>query len=134
MKKLILSLILYLAVTPSASAQADRITQADSLKSGRTTVSFIINSRHNYNTVAFDSLSSTDTIKVWHKTEKGKIFSVALRDLNTWTDLESNLITGVSGRREFLILHPNLYSVLVEYAKVSPSKTIALERRGNNLK
>lgn len=134
MKKLILSLVLYLAVTVSASAQADRITQADSIKSGRKTVTFTINSRHNYNTVQFDSLSSTDSIKISHLNEEGKLYPVALRNLNTWYDWEGNIIFGLSGRYEFLVLHPNLYKLVVEYLNVSPSKTIDLGRRGNNLK
>lgn len=134
MKKLIFCLILYFAITLSASAQADRITQSDSLKSGRKTATFIINSRHNYNTVQFDSLASTDSIKVWHINEEGKKYPVALRNLNTWYDWDGNMITGLYGRYEFLVLHPNLYKLQVEYLNVSPSKTIDLGRRGNNLK
>lgn len=133
MKKLIVTLILML-YSGLASAQADRITVKDSLKASRLTNTFIVNSRHNYNTAQFDSLSASDSIKIWHVTEDGRKYPVSLRNLNTWLDLESNFITGYSGATEFLILHPNLYSFRIEYLNVSPTKTIKISRRGNNLK
>lgn len=137
MKNLFAILLIFcviLAASLTAQAQADRVTQIDSVKSSAKTKTFVINSRHNYNTVQFDSLATTDSIKIWHITETGKKYAVALRDLNTWSDLSSNLIYNVSGRREYLILHPNLYSIQIEYAIASPTKTIKLYRRGNNLK
>lgn len=59
----ILILVILLFASGTIYAQADRIVQDDSLKSGRKTNLFTINSRHNYNTVQFDSLASTDSIK-----------------------------------------------------------------------
>ncbi|MBV6480199.1 MAG: hypothetical protein HGGPFJEG_03051 [Ignavibacteria bacterium] len=132
--KTIIALLLFILCSGICEAQADKVAVSDSLKSSRKTNTFRVNSRHNYNTIAFDSLASTDSVKVWHKNERGKKFPVALRDLTDYSDLSSNLITGVAGRREFLILHPNLYDVEIEYAKASPTKTIQTLRRGNNLK
>ncbi len=133
MKHLILLLAVFF-ITGFAEGQADKVTQVDSIKSGRTSNVFTINSRHNYNTIFLKNLSSTDSLRVWHITENGDTAAVSLRDLNTWTDLTDNKISNVSGAHEFLILHPNLYKVWIQYKNSSISKTIPVRRRGNNLK
>ena len=116
-------------------AQADRVFQEDSIKTGRKSNSFTVNARHNYNTVSLSNLASTDSIKVYHLNESGDTLEVALRDLNTWSDLGGNLITAVSGNREYLVLHPNIYKLIIVYTNVATlSKTIDVRRRGNNLK
>ena len=135
MKKLIFALFILIGISGICNAQADRVFQEDSIKTGRKANSFTINARHNYNTVSFSNLGSTDSIKVYHLNESGDTLDVSLRDLNTWSDLSGNLITGVSGNREYLVLHPNLYKVLIIYTNVATlSKTINVRRRGNNLK
>ena len=134
MKTIILSLLI-LIMSSAVFAQADRIATTDSLKSGRTSINFTVNSRHNYNTLTFKNLASLDSIKVYHLNESGDTTAVSLRNLNSYTDLESNLITGLSGNYEFLILHPNLYKVIIKWVRTaSLSKTIDIRRRGNNLK
>lgn len=135
MKKIILSLLIYIMVVTAAHAQADRVVQTDSIKSGKDSVVFLVNSRHNYNTVFIKDLVTTDTIKVYNINENGFRTPVALRDLNTYTDLESNTIKGLSGNHEFLILHPNIYKLDVKWSRTaSLSKRIDMVRRGNNLK
>lgn len=133
MRKLFLILLLVM-ISVSVHAQVEKVTQVDSIKSGRTSNTFTINSRHNYNTIMLKNLASTDSLRVWHITENNDTAAVALRDLNTWTDLTDNKISNVSGAHEFLILHPNLYKVWVQYKNSSISKTIPVRRRGNNLK
>lgn len=128
------AIIFFLIFTSGVYAQADRIYQTDSVKSGRASVNFIVNSRHNYNTIMLKALISSDSVKIYSVNETGDTTAVALRNLNTWSDLPSNLITGLTGNYEFLILHPNIYKVVVKYVKSAISKTIYIRRRGNNLK
>ena len=126
---------MFLIVTSAAYSQADRVVQTDSIKTGKDSVVFLVNSRHNYNSIFIKDLVTTDTIKVYHINENGYRTPVALRDLNTYTDLESYSIRGLSGNHEFLILHPNIYKLDVKWSRTaSLSKRIDMVRRGNNLK
>lgn len=126
--------ILFLLISTGLMAQAERVYQTDSVKSGRATVSFLVNSRHNYNTVMLKSLISSDSVKIYAVNETNDTTAVALRNLQTWSDLSSNLITGLTGNYEFLVLNPNIYRLVVKYVKATISKTIPIRRRGNNLK
>ena len=126
--------ILFLLITTGLMAQAERVYQTDSVKSGRATVSFLVNSRHNYNTVMLKSLISSDSVKIYAVNETNDTTAVALRNLQGWFDLPSNLITGLTGNYEFLVLNPNIYRLVVKYVKATISKTIPIRRRGNNLK
>lgn len=126
--------ILFLLISTGLMAQAERVYQTDSVKSGRATVSFLVNSRHNYNTVMLKSLISSDSVKIYAVNETNDTTAVALRNLQTWSDLPSNLITGLTGNYEFLVLNPNIYRLVVKYVKATISKTIPIRRRGNNLK
>lgn len=126
--------ILFLLISTGLMAQAERVYQTDSVKSGRAAVSFLVNSRHNYNTVMLKSLISSDSVKIYAVNETNDTTAVALRNLQTWSDLSSNLITGLTGNYEFLVLNPNIYRLVVKYVKATISKTILLRRRGNNLK
>lgn len=130
----IIFLMLFLIISGIASAQADRVTQVDSIKSGRTSNLFTINSRHNYNTFILKNLAATDSFRVYHITENADTIAVALRCLNNYTDLSSNKIFGYTGSQEFLVLHPNLYRLYIVYKNSSISKTFPVRRRGNNLK
>lgn len=132
MKKMFV--ILFLLISTGLMAQAERVYQTDSVKSGRATVSFLVNSRHNYNTVMLKSLISSDSVKIYAVNETNDTTAVALRNLQTWSDLSSNLITGLTGNYEFLVLNPNIYRLVVKYVKATISKTIPIRRRGNNLK
>lgn len=126
--------ILFLLISTGLMAQAERVYQTDSVKSGRAAVSFLVNSRHNYNTVMLKSLISSDSVKIYAVNETNDTTAVALRNLQTWSDLSSNLITGLTGNYEFLVLNPNIYRLVVKYVKATISKTISIRRRGNNLK
>ncbi|MBL8008110.1 MAG: hypothetical protein JNJ56_11305 [Ignavibacteria bacterium] len=126
--------ILFLLISTGLMAQAERVYQTDSVKSGRAAVSFLVNSRHNYNTVMLKSLISSDSVKIYAVNETNDTTAVALRNLQTWSDLSSNLITGLTGNYEFLVLNPNIYRLVVKYVKATISKTIPIRRRGNNLK
>lgn len=132
MKKMFV--ILFLLISTGLMAQAERVYQTDSVKSGRAAVSFLVNSRHNYNTVMLKSLISSDSVKIYAVNETNDTTAVALRNLQTWSDLSSNLITGLTGNYEFLVLNPNIYRLVVKYVKATISKTIPIRRRGNNLK
>lgn len=134
MKTIILMLVLYISVASVCSAQADRIYSTDSVKSGRASIDFTVNSRHNYNTIVLKTLISSDSVRVYGINEYGDTTAVALRNLNTYTDLPDNLIFGLTGNYEFLVMHPNLYKVVVKYVKATIAKTIYVRRRGNNLK
>ena len=128
-------MMLTLFLLKSASAQGDRIFQRDSLKSGRTSISFSIATKHNFNTFTVKSLTSGDSISVFSINEAGDTTPVSIRDLNTYIDLNSNLITGVTGNREYLVLNPNIYRLLIKCTTTDvSSKTIFIRRRGNNLK
>lgn len=135
MKKIILSLVLYIMVSSSAYSQVDRVYQRDSLKIGRTAINFTVNSRHNYNTIVLKDLVTSDSIRVYNINETGDTTPVALRDLNTYRDLASNLIRNSSGTHEYLVLHPNIYKLLITCTAEDASEgTITIRRRGNNLK
>lgn len=137
MIKIILSLALYIMimVSASANAQVDRVYQLDSLKSGKTAITFTINSRHNYNTFLVKDLTTSDSIRAYNINETGDTTPVALRDLNTYRDLASNLIRNSSGNHEYLVLHPNIYKLLITCTTGDAAEgTITIRRRGNNLK
>lgn len=135
MKKLILTLFIFALLGTSGYAQGDRIFQKDSLKSGRTAVSFTIATKHNFNTFTVKSITSGDSITVFNVNEAGDTTPVSIRDLNTYMDVNSNLITGVTGNREYLVLNPNIYKLLIKCTATDiASKTLYIRRRGNNLK
>lgn len=135
MKKLILTLFIFALLGTSGYAQGDRIFQKDSLKSGRTAVSFVIATKHNFNTFTVKSITSGDSITVFNVNEAGDTTPVSIRDLNTYLDVNSNLITGVTGNREYLVLNPNIYKLLIKCTATDiSSKTLYIRRRGNNLK
>jgi hypothetical protein len=134
MKKLILLIFILLSIG-TANAQGDRIYQRDSLTAAERGASFYIATKHNFNTFTLINLASTDSVKVYHLNESGDSTPVSVRDLNTYTDLNTNLITNLSGNREFLVLNPNIYRLLiVANAGTVASKSILVRRRGNNLK
>jgi len=136
MKTIILVALVAIFASMEANAQAERVYQTDSMKSGRTSASFFINSRHNYNTVMFKNLVNTDSVRVYNVNEFGDTTAVALRNLNDYSDLRDNLIAGYStGNYEFLVLNPNVYRLVIKWVRTaSLSKTITVRRRGNNLK
>ncbi len=127
-------LVILFFATGSTFAQADRIATTDSVKTGKKSAAFVVNSRHNYNTFLLKSLISGDSVKVYAVSENGDTTSVALRSLSTNSDLPANLVTGFTGNNEFLVLHPNLYKLVITYANATLSKSIIIRRRGNNLK
>jgi hypothetical protein len=132
--KTLIAIIFTMLIASGAFAQADRIAQTDSVKSGDISASFTVNSRHNYNTFMLKSLVATDSVKAFVVNESGDTTSVCLRSLSTNSDLPGNLITGYTGNQEFLVLHPNIYKLVITYVKATISKTIIIRRRGNNLK
>lgn len=135
MKKLILILFILTMLSSTGYSQGDRIFQRDSLKSGRTSTSFLIATKHNYNTIMIKGLTTGDSITVFNINEAGDTMAVALRNLNNYSDLASNMITNYSGNYEFLILHPNIYRLLIKCTTTDvSSKTLYIRRRGNNLK
>jgi len=133
MKKIILILAL-LIISASGYAQGDRVSQKDSIKTGSLSKSFLLESKHIYNSFMLKTLLTTDSIFVFHILE-GNVdtLEVALIDMNTNNELNSNLITGLTGKREFLIVNPNIYRLLLKGAN-GLSHTIYINRRGNNRK
>jgi hypothetical protein len=132
MKTLIATLFFLFIGHAMVFAQADPIQVDDTLKSSRKTNTFSVRGRFNYNTIMFDSLNTTDSIKIWHRNNKGRKFQISLKSLNTWSDLSTNLITGLSGPFEFFIVNPYLYDIYIEYLNTSITKTIKTTHRGKN--
>jgi hypothetical protein len=134
MKKIILIMFILLSIKAGYS-QGDRIYQIDSLKAGELSTDFVIATKHNFNTFTVTDLSTGDSIRVYHVNESGDTTPISVRDLNTYIDLETNLITGMSGNHEFLVLNPNIYKLVITCTSGDvASKTIYIRRRGNNLK
>jgi len=130
MKTLIV--IILLGITCGAFGQSTKVVQTDSVKSERASINFIVNSKHNYNTFLLKSLVSGDSIKVYAVSESGDTTNVSLRNLATYSDLSSNLITGYEGNQEIMVLHPNIYKLVLKYSNIT--HTVIIRRRGNNLK
>lgn len=134
MKNIIFILIVFILLSSAVKAQ-DKVIASDSILSGKDSITYFIKPSHNYNIITIKSLVTTDTIKVYNTNEDGDRIPVALRDLNSNTDMEGNSIRGLSGTHEFLVLNPNLYLLTVRWGRVSSlSKTIKLGRRGSTLK
>jgi hypothetical protein len=133
--KTIFIVLLLCFIVSGLHAQEPRVYQKDSMKVGKDSVTFLVNAKHVYNSIYLKALVVTDTIKVYTLNESGDRAPAALRDLNTYTDLEGNKICGLSGNHEFLILHPNVYRFTVKWGRViTIPRTIKVDRRGNNLK
>ena len=132
--------MLFLVIVTLVSGEACNIEETAvitfvKLARGRTSVSFLIATNHNFNTFTVKGLLTGDTILVYHVNEAGDTTPVSVRDLNTNTDLNTNLITAMSGVHEFLVLNPNIYRLLIKCTATDiASKDLYIRRRGNNLK
>jgi uncharacterized membrane protein len=132
--KTLIAIIFILILASGAKAQGDRVYQKDSIKAGRTSTSFLLDSKHSYNTFIPRTLVAGDSLKVYLITENNEdTLDANLTDLTVGNILNSNLITGITGKHEFLINNPNIYRVLFKFGGVlAMSKTITIKRRGKN--
>lgn len=115
--------------------QAQRVYEKiDSLETGRTTFSLDV-SGFLYTSVIFESLVSTDSVKIYNVTDSvskylnGDTVACYLRNLSTYAEYSSGLVNGLTADLEIQPLNPNIKKLYIKFLNPA-SLTIYFRVRG----
>lgn len=116
MRKLIPAFLFALLLTITGSSLfAQSYNQLLKIEQGAEKASLVVGSKYNYVTVVLYTLASTDSVKFYSIDEQSDTVALNVKNLATNTAVASNLVTGLTGKYEFLVGNGNLYKIMFKH-------------------